>query len=62
VLRVDVETGKTLEERVYRPADPGGTTSRSDLEISPDGKAVAYTEGRIVGSLYLVRGLLSPAR
>ena len=60
VLRVDVETGRTLEERVYRPADPGGSASRSDLELAPDGRGVAYTEGRIVGSLYLVRGLLAP--
>jgi hypothetical protein len=59
VLRVDVETGKTIEERVYRPADPGGSASRSDLELAPDNRGVAYTEGRIVGSLYLVRGLLA---
>jgi hypothetical protein len=62
VLRVDVDTGKTLEERIYRPADPGGTASRSDLALAPDGRGVAYTEGRIVGSLYLVRGLIAPPR
>jgi WD40 repeat protein len=62
VLRVDVEIGKVLEQRVYQPADPGGSASRSDLELAPDGRGVAYTQGRIVGSLYLVRGLLTPPR
>jgi hypothetical protein len=62
VLRVDVRTGKTIEQRTYRPSEPAGSTSRSDLEIAPDGQGVAYTEGRIVGSLYLVRGLVPPRR
>jgi serine/threonine protein kinase/Tol biopolymer transport system component len=62
VLRVDVRTGKTIERRTYRPSEPAGSTSRSDLEIAPDGQGVAYTEGRIVGSLYLVRGLVPPRR
>jgi len=62
VLRVDVRTGKTIEQRTYRPSEPAGSTSRSDLEIAPDGQGVAYTEGRIVGSLYLVRGLVPPPR
>ncbi|HTS81015.1 MAG TPA: hypothetical protein VMH40_10490, partial [Myxococcaceae bacterium] len=62
LLLVDVETGKTLEKRVYRPADPSGTTGRADLELAPDERGVAYTQGRLLGSLYLVRGLAAPAR
>ena len=62
LLRIDVETGKILEKRVYRPADPSGTTSRLDLALAPDERGVAYSEGRIAGSLYLVRGLLPGAR
>jgi hypothetical protein len=61
LFRVDVHTGRVLEERTVAPTDPSGATYITNLALTPDGGSVAFTYRRIVGSLYIVRGLWRPA-
>ena len=62
LLRMDVEHRRVLEERTIRPAEPSGAIFLRDVAISPDGRNVGYIYGRYLGYLYLLRGLVSPAR
>jgi hypothetical protein len=57
LLRVDPRTAKVLEERSVGPADPGGASPVHDVVISADGREVAFSYGRKLGSLYLLPGL-----
>jgi hypothetical protein len=56
LLRVDPRTAKVLEERNVGPADPGGASSVHDVVVSSDGREVAFSYSRHLGTLYLVRG------
>jgi hypothetical protein len=61
LFRVDVRTGKVLEERTVSPTDPTGATTIPGLALTPDGRSVAFSYAHIVGYLYIVRGLWRPA-
>jgi hypothetical protein len=57
LILLEPRTGKVLEERSIGPSDSGGAGTLVDLVLSPDGRKVAFTYGRKVGSLYIARGL-----
>ena len=57
LLRLDPRTGRTLEERVIRPADSTGVTQLYDVALSPEGKHLVFAYGRDLGTLYIARGL-----
>jgi hypothetical protein len=61
LFRVDVRTGKVLEERSVGPIDPIGAAHILALALTPDGRSVAFTYRHVVGSLYIARGLWRPA-
>jgi hypothetical protein len=61
-MKIDVERRKILEERVLAPAEMTGAIYIRDVAISPEGRRVAFVYGRNLGHLYLLRGLLRPAR
>jgi len=61
LFRVDVRTGKVLEERSVGPTDPSGVTAIGPVVLTPDARHVAFTYVHRVGSLYIVRGLWRPA-
>jgi len=61
LLRVDILTGKVLEERSVGPIDPIGATRIANIALTPDGRSVAFVYVHIVGSLYIARGLWRPA-
>jgi hypothetical protein len=62
LFRVDVRTGKVLEERSVGPTDPSGVTSIGGrLVLTRDGRQVAFTYSRSVGYLHIARGLWRPA-
>lgn len=62
LLRFDVERRRTLEERVIAPAEANGAIYIRDVAISPDGHGVAFTYGRTLGYLCILRGLIHPER
>jgi serine/threonine protein kinase len=62
LLRFDVERRRTLEERVIAPAETTGAIYIRDVAISPDGDGVAFTYGRTLGYLCILRGLIHPER
>jgi hypothetical protein len=57
LLRLDPESGKVLQERTLRPADPGGASVLVEVVVSPDGRQVAFSYVRWVASLDILRGL-----
>ena len=57
LFRVDIATGKVLEERRLGPPDPSGATALAFLELTSDGREVVYTFNRSLGHLYIMRGL-----
>jgi len=61
LFRVDIVTGKVLEERSIGPTDSTGAAAILSLALTPDGRSVAFTYAQGVGSLYIVRGLWRPA-
>jgi Tol biopolymer transport system component len=60
LLRVDIHTGKVLEERSIGPTDLRGATSISSLALTPDGRNVAFSYSYSVGYLHIVRDLWRP--
>jgi eukaryotic-like serine/threonine-protein kinase len=62
LFRVDIDTGKVLEERKLGPPDSSGATALAFLELSSDGREVVYTFNRFLGHLYILRGLSPPSR
>ena len=62
LLSIDVERHRILDERTVAPTEGSGSIFIRDLVVSPDGKLVAFTYGRNLGYLYLLRGALRPAR
>ena len=57
LFRVDIDSGKVLEERTVGPPDPSGAATLGFLQVNGDGRDVAYTFNRFLGHLYIVRGL-----
>jgi len=57
LLRVDVPTGRVLEERSIGPIDPGGASALHDVVLSPDGRDVAFGYSRSLGRLLVVSGV-----
>jgi serine/threonine protein kinase/Tol biopolymer transport system component len=57
LTRVNLETGKRERWREITPADPAGIQSIASIRISADGKAYAYSAGRVLSDLYVVDGL-----
>jgi serine/threonine protein kinase len=57
LLRLDPESGKVLQERTLRPADPGGSSALREVVLSPDGRQVAFSYVRWIASLAILRGL-----
>ena len=62
LLRFDVDRRRVLEERTVAPTESSGAIYIRDLVVSPDGRLVAFTYGRSLGYLYLIRGVLRPAQ
>ena len=61
LFRVDVRTGRVLEERSVGPTDSSGAADITYVALTPDGRSVAFTYRHTLGSLYIVRGLWRPA-
>jgi hypothetical protein len=61
LYRVDVRTGKVLEERRVGPIDSSGATRINGLALTPDGQSAAFSYRHTVGSLHILRGLWRPA-
>jgi len=57
LVRFDVRRGRTVEERAVSPTLDVGGGSISDIQVTPDGKRIAFNQGRFVGYLYVVRGM-----
>ena len=57
VNRINLETGKRELWREITPADPAGIQSIVGIRFSADGKAYAYSAGRVLSDLYVVDGL-----
>ncbi len=57
LFRVDIESGKVLEERMFGPPDPAGASSLASVQVTGEGRDVAYVFNRFLGHLYIVRGL-----
>jgi serine/threonine protein kinase len=60
MLRYDIRTRRTVEERTIAPSDPTGVSRIPTIRITPDGKTVAFDYERTLSYLYLLEGL-SPA-
>lgn len=57
VLRLDLATGRKEPWLEIHPPDPAGIFTFTSLVLTPDGKAYAYTYGRVLTELYLAEGL-----
>jgi len=57
VTRLDMATGKRELWKEIVPADPAGVQSIPGIRFSADGKAYAYSAGRVLSDLYVVDGL-----
>jgi hypothetical protein len=57
LARVDVETGRREDVADLMPADPTGLQSIGQPQITPDGRAWAYTYNKTLSTLYVVEGL-----
>ena len=57
LFRVDIGTGKVLEERRVGPPDPSGASALFYVEVTDEGRAVVYTFNRFLEHLYIARGL-----
>lgn len=57
VTRINLQTGKRELWKEITPADPAGVQSIATIKFSADGKAYAYSAGRVLSDLYVVDGL-----
>lgn len=62
LMRYDLRERRVVEERTLSPTDWSGFVSFGNLEITPDGSAIAYDYVRVLGYLYLADGLLPKKR
>lgn len=59
LIRVEVSSGRQLEARTVGPVEPSGTIALGRVAIGPDGRELAFSVNRTLGSLYLLKGLES---
>jgi hypothetical protein len=57
ITRVDLATGRREAFKEIVPGDPAGVQSIPTIRLSADGKAYAYSVGRILSDLFVVDGL-----
>ncbi|HET9038374.1 MAG TPA: protein kinase [Myxococcaceae bacterium] len=57
LIRVEVSSGRQLEARTVGPVEPSGTIALGRVAIGPDGRELAFSFNRTLGSLYLLKGL-----
>jgi hypothetical protein len=57
VNRLDLATRRKIPWKEFAPADPAGFLGAGAAQISPGGKAYAYTYWRMLSDLYLAEGL-----
>ena len=57
ITRIDIATGHRERWKEIVPADTAGVQSIPSIRFSADGKAYAYSVGRILSDLYVVDGL-----
>ncbi len=57
VFRVDLATGRRELWKEIAPADLAGVQNLPSIKFSADGKAYAYSVGRLLSDLYVVDGL-----
>ena len=57
VFRLDVATGARTLWKEIAPPDRAGVESIWSLDVTPDGRAYAYSFGRTLSDLYLAEGL-----
>ena len=60
LLRIDVASGRALEDRPLAPVEPSGWLGMAQVAMSPDGQELALMFGRSLGNLYVLRGLPGP--
>jgi hypothetical protein len=58
--RVDLKSGRVLEERTISPLEPDGTAFVGSPAISRNGEHVVYYSDRFAGNLFIARGLWRP--
>jgi Tol biopolymer transport system component len=57
VTKIDIASGRRDSWKEIAPPDPAGVNSLPSLRFSADGKAYAYSAGRLISDLYVVDGL-----
>jgi len=57
LFRVDIDSGNVLEERRFGPPDTSGAATLAFVQVTGDGRDLAYTFNRFLGHLYILRGL-----
>jgi Tol biopolymer transport system component len=57
IFRIDVATGARTVWKEIAPPDRAGVESIWSLDVTPDGRAYAYSFGRTLSDLYLADGL-----
>ena len=57
VDRLEVATGRREPWKQLQPADANGVVDIGPIFVTPDGKSYIYGFKRVVGDLYLIRGL-----
>jgi Tol biopolymer transport system component len=57
IERVEIATGRAVLWKELMPSDAAGVTFIFPSKVLPDGKAYAYSNSRVLSSLYLVEGL-----
>src|SRR5262249_20579698 len=62
LFRLDIDSGKVLEERRFGPPDPSGAAALAFVQLTGDGRDVAYTYNRYLGHLFIARGLTARPR
>jgi hypothetical protein len=61
LLRYDIRSRRTLEERSVAPSELTGVSRIPNIQVTPDGRNVAFDVERTLSYLYVLEGL-SPAR
>ena len=57
IYRFNLQTHRKEPWKTIAPADLAGASGYPNIRITPDGKAYAYTFGRVLDDLYLATGL-----
>lgn len=60
LLRYDILSRRTLEERDIAPSDATGVSRVPRIYLTPDGRTVAFDYERTLGYLYVLQGLAPP--